>query len=300
MTNLEKLVFSHLKWKALCEEVDKKEKQVVLDEITEEVLEQLSVDDICRHVREIYDETVEEYETNPHTKNVVDELLDFMSLIPNEERVVDVGCGAGRDTLFMACDNSHLRAMVMQREKDGERTIDKYDIPSHKFIVFAIDSSIAMVEMTKQKIMDANKPIGTVLADAYQMDMHGFADKILNYYDAGLKRKFDGVWSCTALFTHTPQSLCRSAMEQVSQILKPKGIFFVSYTNGRAEGRYNKLLMSSTGHIKYFSQPLPEDIVQLAEEYGLRLMVESFADFVINGKVLKENLFVSQFFEKVD
>ena len=57
--------------------------------------------------------------------------------------------------------------------------------------------------------------------------------------------------------------------------------------------------MAALKFIKYFSQPDPDEIVELAKTCGLSLESEVFSHFEIDGKVVKENLFVAQFFRKV-
>ena len=124
--------------------------------------------------------------------------------------------------------------------------------------------------------------------------MHNFSSLNMITY----KPLFSGIWSCAALFTHTPLELLDVALHSVSSSISQDGIFFVSYTNGQATGIYDKLLLSSTGIIKYFSQPNPKQITDIAERYNLYLEKEKFNDFEVNGVIKKKNLFVSQFFRK--
>lgn len=85
----------------------------------------------------------------------------------------------------------------------------------------------------------------------------------------------------------------------VAKALKPGGLFFASYTSGLADGgRYDKLLLSSTGRIKYFSQPDPSQIAAAAGLNGLLLVSESLSDLEAKGRVIKKDLFVSQLYRK--
>lgn len=296
MTKLENAVLAHPKYQALGEDADKKEKQIILDEITEEVLTGLSANEICAHVQEVYDATVDEYIKNPHTKHIIDELIEFMDMLPEGARVYDVGCGTGRDAFFMYVTNQEFRKGLMNRERHGLKTSDIYSVPTKNLRVVGIDVSQKMIDHAQKWKRDLVNQ-GFIPKDSWnpffaKQDMHNFMDEPLSV------AYVEGVWSCTALFTHTPRSLLFPAMESVAKALDLQGVFFTSYTSGRAEGRYNKLLLSSTGRIKYFSQPDPDEITEVAKMCGLKLEKQSFSDFEINGKVIKKDLFVSQFFRK--
>jgi len=296
MTKLENLVLTHSKYVALGGNADKKAVQAVLDEITDEVLAGLTPDEICRHVQEVYDATVDEYIKNPHNKDIIDELIVFMSMLPDEARVYDIGCGPGRDTFFMSIADEEYRKSQMCRVKNGKTTLEKFSVPTKVFEVVGIDSAPEMIGLafSKELKLRANRLLPEdVLTFPYllQKDMH---DPHLEGFGP-----FDAIWSCTALFTHTPRAQLFPAMESVARILKNNGIFFASYTSGRVDGRYDKLLLSSTGRIKYFSQPDPDEIAKIAQTCGLKLEKELFSDFEVGGKVLKKDLFVSQFFRKI-
>lgn len=297
MTKLENLVLSHSKYKALGENTDKKERQSVLDEIAEEVLAKLSSREICDHVREVYDATVDEYVKNPHSQGVIDELIEFMNMLPDGTEVLDIGCGTGRDVFFMSVNDADFRRVRMQRVSDGKTTLEKLPVPSAVFKAVGVDSSEKMLRSARAKKDELIKN-GVLPEFSYAdpfphfiwADMHNIDVVELGHYDA--------IWSCTALFTHTPRSLIEPAMQSVATVLKSGGILFLSYTNGQTETKYDKLLFSSTGRIKYFSQPDPAIIWFAAKKYGLELEKESFSDFEVNGALIKKGLFVSQFFRK--
>ncbi len=296
MTQLEKLIFEHPKYKTLSADASKAERQAVLDEITEEVISSVTSKEILLHTQAVYDATVEEYVKNPHNKDIIDELVVFMDMLPDGARVYDVGCGTGRDAFFMYVTDQEFRKSLMNREQQGRKTLDKYSVPTKKVCVVGLDFSQKMIEYAWRWKDDlVNK--GFIPKDSWnpfftKRDIHDFMDNPIS------AACVEGVWSCTALFTHTPCELLPKAMWSVSEALECGGIFFTSYTNGLAEGRYDKLLLSSTGLIKYFSQPDPGEIAKIAQNYGLKLEKESFSDFETNGKVFKKDLFVSQFFRK--
>lgn len=297
MTNLEKAVQRNETFKKLDKDADKKEVQKVLDEIAGSVLAELKPNDIIEHAVAVYNETAEEYRKNSHTQNIIPELLDFMAVLPNGARVLDIGCGPGRDAFFMTVRDQNFRKMFMENIESGMSVLQElYLSLSEKILqVDGIDRSTKMLDLARERGEELKK---SGLLTSATCPSFGFEEMHSLYEDYSCPT-FNGIWSCTALFTHTPKPLIGPALATVSSVLKTSGIFFTSYTNGAAEGRYEKLLLSSTGKIKYFSHPDPNDIARMAKNHSLGLIRESYSDYKINGKVIKENLFVSQFYRKV-
>ena len=221
MTKLEDLVFVHPQYKALDDGASRGDRQKVLDEITEEVLGQLSPVNIALHVQDVYDATVGEYVANPHTRDVVDELIKFMELVPDKGYVLDIGCGVGRDAFFMSVKDTSFRESYMGRAgSDGKTTFEKFSVPTTGFWVTAIDNSLAMLEVAntkEQELIEKGLLLRGCAPEFLLADMHR-----VHLVSLG---QFDGIWSCTALFTHTPRELLRPAMESVARVLKPGGIF---------------------------------------------------------------------------
>lgn len=292
MTKLELAISGNEKYSSLPATSSKQERQAVLDEITEEVILKLTPEEISTHVKEIYDATIDEYVKNAHNRDIVDELLDFMSWLPENARVLDMGCGTGRDALFMSVTDEKFRDGLMGRIKDGKTTREKFPVPTKTFHVIGIDNSSEMLSAA-QKWQYSLVDSGLLKFGEYPRFQH--QDITENLQKVG---RFDGVWSCAALFTHTPKSLLAPTIESIAKILKDGGIFYTTYTNGLAEGKYDKLLMSSTGRIKYFSHPNPDDISQIAKQCGFVLANEQYSDMEVDGKVIKKDLFVSQLFRK--
>ena len=107
-----------------------------------------------------------------------------------------------------------------------------------------------------------------------------------------------GIWSCAALFTHTPKALIPKVLQSTNEVLEDGGIFAVSYTQGFQERAYNKLLLSRTGRIKYFSQPMAATIENEVSSAGFKLIYQTQDNFDREGKLVAKNLFVTQFFRK--
>lgn len=292
MTKLELAVFGNPKYSSLPKETSKQERQDVLDEITEEVIQQLTSDEISEHVREVYNATIEEYIVNPHNLNIVDELIEFMSLLPENASVLDMGCGTGRDVLFMSAADEKFREDLMGRVKNGKTTREKFLVPTRTFCAVGIDSSSEMLSVAQKwqfSLVDSGLLKLAKCPYFKHQDISG---------DLKWLGEFDGVWSCAALFTHTPQAYLVDTITSIASVVKDGGVFYTTYTNGLTEGTYDKLLLSSTGRIKYFSHPNPSIIAEIARQRGLSLASEQFSDMEVNGKVIKKDLFVSQLYRK--
>ena len=292
MTNLEKVLQQNNLAAILNDNSSKSKKQKMLDDCTPIILRQLGADDLIKHNRMVYDMTVKEYAQTSHNQDIIDELLLFMNMLPDRAHVLDIGCGTGRDALFMAIKARSFRQSLMGRTRDGMATHERFCVPQKAFVVTGIDFSREMQLVARDKAVQFIEMGLLMSGDVvfFQEDMHhkNFANP----------SRYDGIWSCTALFTHTPRSLLDTAMEGVCYRLKPGGLFFTSYTNGCVDEQYDKLLLSSTGYVKYFSQPDPDEITKLAKKYDMTLKAQMFSDFEVDGKILKPNLFVSQFFRK--
>ena len=274
--------------------------QKMLDaEFAQAIVATLTDDEVVEHVNAVYNETADEYANNPHTKDVTDDLIEFMYRLPEDSLVLDVGCGVGRDAIFMTCNYAPFRCSLMLREDaSGRTTLCKYVTPSHSLSVVAMDNSPAMLGIAKQKFEDrltGSEKFKKFITFACE-DLHD----IQHLEDQHAPRMpYAGIWSCTAMFTHTPQSLLEASVKSLVPLTKKGTIFAASYTNGQVSGHYDKLLISSTGRIKYFSHPDPTEIRQLAQKYGFALLKESYSDFEIPNRPPVKRMFVSQFFEKV-
>lgn len=270
--------------------------QRTLDVISEEVCAQLRPEDILDHTKAVYDETALMYVAQEDHRIIIPELLDFMELpeLPHGSRILDLGCGpVARDTLFLTNVSHEFRAVFMARRKGG-LPLSLLRIPQERaYRVTAVDGSPITVSMAQLNFVEARKVLRykgelTFTPEFALADMHDLSS---------LSPVYNGVWSCTALFTHTPRALVGQALRSVARVLVPKGVFGVSYPCGAAMVSYDHLLASRTGRIKYFSRPRPGFIAQEAFAAGLDLIMESPSDLVRDGVVTKD-FFITQFFRK--
>lgn len=259
-----------------------------LNKKTEQIIKKLTPQDLIDHTREIYNRTIDRFKTDPHSQEgIVDELILFMNSLKENDLVLDLGCGVGRDTLFMTTTSLDIRKSLMQRMRNGKKTIEKYSPPEKTLKVVGLDSSEEMLRTTWSVIVQNKSTIKNFPVFVLG-DMH----------NPVLKEKFHGIWSCTALLVHTPKELIEPTIKLWSDCLFIGGKFYLSYIDGRATGRYNKLLRSSSGNIKYFSQPDYVKIKKIAKKCGLKELLFRITDFEVKGRLIRKNFFVNHIFEK--
>lgn len=266
-----------------------------LDEIAAEVCASVGPDALVAHMRVVYDKTEDAYSANPEHKHVPDALLTFIGYCSDKDYVLDLGCGFGRDATFMALRDWELRQEFMGRMKNGKTAFERFGLPQASVRVVGVDHSKAM-ELTADQFAEAHglnidhndPPTDTIFIGG--VDMHRLTDPLWS-------KLFDGVWSSTALFMHTPQTLVHPALMGVAKVLRHGGIFGVSYANNTAGLPYDNLRYSRTGEIKYFSRPIPREVTAIAESLGFVLSTEQFDDLEMAGKVQKD-FFITQFFRK--
>ncbi len=280
MTTLEREVFLHPKLLALGRLTNDKI-QTFLDEYTYEILAQIPPLEICASMLEMYNETAEEY-FESHNKNIFDGLIGFMDMLPPYSRVLDLGCGYGRDAFFMSIEDEEFRQGLMGRVENGKSTLEKFSVPKKIFRVVGVDISMAMLNLAIAQKKEFIEKEFLFNEQPYPMfkcqDMHFMS----------LDETFDAIIAFTSLFTHTPKELLDVGMSNVAKHLGPGGIFFVSYFNRLATGEYDSLRLFSTRYVKYISQPAPQQIQVLAKKYDLELFKEE-----VNCR------FINQFFRKI-
>jgi SAM-dependent methyltransferase len=270
--------------------------QKVVNEISEEICAMVTPEDILAHTKVVYDETALLYVALPDHRMIIPELIDFMEIIelPHGSRILDLGCGPiARDTLFLSNMSHAFRAVFMGRRKNNLPLSLERNPPERAYRVTAIDSSPVTIDMAEFNFSETMRVLSCksdlVFTPQFELaDMHDLST---------MEGVYDGVWSCTALFTHTPRALVRPALSSVSRLLRGGGIFAVSYPCGREGVSYDSLLTSRTGRIKYFSRPTPEFIINEAHVVGFDLLRQTSGDLT-RGKEITKDFFVTQFFQK--
>lgn len=294
-TRVIEAVKAHRRWPEINKATEQSVKQAILDDITPDVMKKVAAKDLENHTIAIYDATADVYANNPLHANITNELIDFMELdvFHNGSSIIDLGAGTGRDAFFMSSRSRELRWKMMARKKNGILTRDQYRVPIKQFNVLAIEGSSRLfsIAQKRQKELSEMHPELTDNPCLVCDNMH--EPNIEN----GL---FDGIWSCAALFTHTPKELIRPALSQIANGLKRGGVFGTSFTQAQDSEGYDKLLASSTGEIKYFSQPRVRTIIESAKSCGLHLIRESYDDMCNSeGKIIKKDLFATLFLQKI-
>ena len=270
--------------------------QKVLDRVGNRVCVDLDPLALIEHNRIVYEETAHQYTQNVEHGYIPDALLSFMKKLHNDDTVLDIGCGSGRDAVFMALRDRARRKRFMGRMLNGKTTYERFGVPSKSFFTLGIDASpsmirsaIALAETNGFTYRGPEAPRAEFLCEIADMHMLSSVETA--------EALFDGVWSSAALFMHTPKEFIKPALEGVAHVLAENGIFGVSYVNVAPGTQYNNLRYSRTGEIKYFSRPQSAHIIAAASTVGLRLIEESFSDLDMAGKV-KKAFFITQLFQK--
>lgn len=102
-------------------------------------------------------------------------------------RVLDAGCGSGRDA-------KAFHEMGYQ--------------------VDAFDASSAMVELARQHT--------------------GLPVQLMSFSEIDCKAQYDGIWCCASLL-HIPSSELPAVMQKLADVLKPGGVWYVSFKYGSGE-----------------------------------------------------------------
>lgn len=144
--------------------------------------------------------------------------------LPPEGRVLEIGCGTGRDGLFMASLGCRLTA---------------------------VDGSSSMVALTQKAFSKAGVKNAQALKVAFPLPPgHALFDE-----------RFDAVVSI-AMIMHVPEREITLFAEQVSSLLKDKGLFICSFCSGRK---------NSSGEPLYVNRD-PEKIKKLFADQNLKLL----------------------------
>lgn len=295
MSLLSQRVFTHPEYKKLALTASLQTKQKLIDEITDEILDNMDPQTICDHVNKTFNqsELVRKHADTAYSEYVPLELLHFMKRVPNGGRVLEPGCGPGRDALFMSF--AHPGRLHFIKHKGGQKMLKKnYGIVQKEFKVIGIDNSSEMIEVAKEMHSRAVTAAGVRIKYPiyFIKDWRTLGPKFLT-------EPLDGIWSWMALATFTPHELLDREIELMASLLKRGGTLFIHYTNGAVAGGYDKLVISPRDNIQYTSQPSPFMIIESAEAHGLKLEKSRYsAHENLKGEKVR-NMSVYQTFTKV-
>jgi SAM-dependent methyltransferase len=131
-------------------------------------------------------------------------------------RILDVGCGTGRDT---------------------------YEFLARGYAVTAIDASPAMLRECKNKLKKARDQTEDTRMRKAAKDSRTIE---MTFDEVRFRNRFDGVWAAASLL-HVPAQQMTEILQRLAQALKPSGILFVSFKHGRGEREYNGRIYSYFG-----------------------------------------------------
>lgn len=162
-----------------------------------------------------YDSDPEGYSEATFGNDVSDIRGRFMSHLPEGARILDLGCGSGRDTLAF-------------------RDLG-YD-------VVAVDGSEGMCRVAERNI--------------------GMPVRHLMFSDLDYENEFDGVWACASLL-HLPMDELGDVMVKVRRALKPGGVLYVSFKEGKFSGIRDG---------RFYTDLMEDGVMKLAEESSFELL----------------------------
>jgi SAM-dependent methyltransferase len=119
----------------------------------------------------------------------------FLPYLPSRAKIIDLGCGCGRDAVAFARMGYH---------------------------VTGIDASWAMVEQALLLTSDSRTPDGTP----------GFVKADFRFLTSF--ELYEGVWACGSLW-HVPRAALGDVLSRVQRALKPGGVFYLCFKLGDGE-----------------------------------------------------------------
>lgn len=140
------------------------------------------------HAQEFFDNTIRA-DMSAHTAR-------FEALLPPHARVLDAGCGSGRDSLHFS---------------------------QRGYQVTAFDGSQEMVRMASQ--------------------LTGLTVLHMDFTDLRLEPGFDGIWASASLL-HLSRTQIGPVVADLARILKPGGVFYMSFKYGDGEEQRGERLFN--------------------------------------------------------
>ncbi len=134
-----------------------------------------------------YNDNAKTYCANTIAANVSELYKPFLEHLASGAKILDAGCGSGRDSLFFM---------------------------NQGFSVTAFDASTEMVKAASALI--------------------GQEVLLMTFENLKLAGQYDGIWACSSLL-HVNRNGLLSVLRNLSDALKPTGVFYMSFKYGNEE-----------------------------------------------------------------
>jgi SAM-dependent methyltransferase len=265
----------------------------------EDIIRAVSSQDRVDHTGQVYDATAAGYDQNPHTRYIIPELLPFIGMLPDDGLVLDLGAGHGRDTLFMAGDETARKGLLPPE-------LAAAPIPDRRLRVVPYDLSQNLLDIALAKAQPfADRIPAVVRGDFTRPQTHAvrfvppLQDALAGiFYRHTPAPVFDGLWACASFLIHTPLERVDGALKFWGGTLKQGGIACMSYINP-ALGTGEQLQLSQTGEVKHFARPTQDAIDAACAAAGLERLSTGISDYVDTGKgVTQPAFFRTEFYRK--
>ncbi len=172
-----------------------------------------------------YNAIAKDYEIENIALDSNEEIKEFAKLLPKNSKVLDLGCGFGRE----------LAVFV----KNG------YD-------TYGIDGSSELLKLAKKRAPKAEVKLSDLR-------------NTLPYEDTF----FDGIWARNSLHHLKPSELS-NAFSEIKRILKPKGILFIEWKEGKEPKTTREEI--AKGKERYYNLMLKKDLVKLVKSNGFKVI----------------------------
>jgi SAM-dependent methyltransferase len=138
------------------------------------------------------------------------------SFVNGVARILDAGCGTGRDT---------------------------YEFVKNGYAVTAIDGSPAMLRAWRKKLSEARSNADSAEMKHAATLSHSFE---MTFDEMEFRREFDGAWTAASLL-HVPAGQMKQTVGKLIQALKPNGILYMSFKHGHGSQEYDARFFSYYG-----------------------------------------------------
>lgn len=268
--------------------------QESIDKISDTLLKRVTNQDIINHNITTYNRSTQAYVTKESNQNVIPELSLFMKLLKQDELVLDLGSGHGRDTLYM----------VDQTVRNNSNQ-EEINTPKHTLQVVPFEGSKEFLELTLNKVKENLSKIPLMVQGDFTkpgngIPYYGDHKELISILTKGnLQPIFNGIWSCAAYLVHMPNERLNESIAQWSKTLVRDGIFAVSYIPTKKDQSTVFLASrSAPGEIKVFSHYSSKRIDEAFSLADLTLIDMTSGDYNGHGHVMKD-FFTNAFYKKL-